>query len=310
MASMSILRIKNLNDPDSSVSDPLSHAEAVELGDVTVYREVDQPGWKWSAHHQGLVGTDWCEARHVGMVLSGRFGVLMRDGTTGECGPDDVFELPPGHDAWTIGDEPVVSIEWTGYHAWTPPTGGVHERVLTTILFTDLVGSTAMLVRAGDAAWREALSAHYETARVQLERFRGREVETTGDGLLATFVSPASALRCAAAIRSGYGLLSTNPSGSDDTMPASVSLNDFGSAKSSMRSRAPSLKWWLHFWHTLWLRSSCLLNSISAQLGHCVQRCVGNSFVFRPNGLRSLTPERPPRDTSTSRRHPDRYACQ
>jgi class 3 adenylate cyclase len=202
MGSMSILRIKNLNTPDSSVSDPLSHAEAVELGDVTVYREVDQPGWKWSAHHRGLVGTDWCEARHVGMVLSGRFGVLMRDGTTGECGPDDVFELPPGHDAWTIGDEPVVSIEWTGYHAWTPPTGGVHERVLTTILFTDLVGSTAMLVRVGDAAWREALSAHYETARVQLERFRGREVETTGDGLLATFVSPASALECAAAIRS------------------------------------------------------------------------------------------------------------
>jgi len=202
MASMSTLRIKNLNDPDSSVSDPLSHADAVELGDVTVYREVDQPGWKWSAHHQGLVGTDWCEARHVGMVLSGRFGVIMRDGTTGECGPDDVFELPPGHDAWTIGDEPVVSIEWTGYHAWTPPTGGVHERVLTTILFTDLVGSTAMLVRAGDDAWREALSAHYEAARIELERFRGREVETTGDGLLATFVSPASALKCAAAIRS------------------------------------------------------------------------------------------------------------
>ena len=73
---------------------------------------------------------------------------------------------------------------------------------LVTILFTDLVGSTAMLVRAGDAAWREALSAHYETARIELERFHGREVETTGDGLLATFVSPASALMCAAAIRS------------------------------------------------------------------------------------------------------------
>ena len=82
---------------------------------------------------------------------------------------------------------------------------------------------------------------------------------------------------------------------------ASVSLKDFGSARSSTRARAPSLKWWPHFWHTLWLRSSCLLNSISPQLGHCVQRLDGNSFVFRPNGLRSLTLERPPRDTSRAR---------
>ena len=101
---MSPLRIKNLNSPDSTVQDLLSHAQAVDLGDITIYREVDQPGWRWSTHHQGLVGTEWCEARHVGVVLSGRFGLLLRDGTTGECGPDDVFELPPGHDAWTIGD--------------------------------------------------------------------------------------------------------------------------------------------------------------------------------------------------------------
>jgi len=93
-------------------------------------------------------------------------------------------------------------IEWTGFRAWSPPTHGVHERVLTTLLFTDLVGSTAMLVRLGDAAWREALSAHYEAARIELERFRGDEVETTGDGLLATFLSPAAGVGCAAAIRS------------------------------------------------------------------------------------------------------------
>jgi class 3 adenylate cyclase len=82
-----------------------------------------------------------------------------------------------------------------------PPTPGLHDRVLTTLLFTDLVDSTAMLVSLGDAAWREALSAHYEAARFELERFRGQEVETTGDGLLATFMGPAAALGCAAAIR-------------------------------------------------------------------------------------------------------------
>jgi class 3 adenylate cyclase len=196
------LRIKNVNSPDSVLEDPLMRADAVEVGDFTVYREVDQPGWRWSTHHRDLVGTEWCEARHVGMVISGRFGVLLRDGTTGEIGPEDVFEIPPGHDAWTIGDEPCVVIEWTGFRAWSPPTPGVHGRVLTTLLFTDLVDSTATLVRLGDGAWREALSAHYEGARRELERFRGQEVETTGDGLLATFLGPAAAVRCAEAIRS------------------------------------------------------------------------------------------------------------
>src|SRR5262249_17285781 len=160
-------------------------------GDITVYREVDQPGWRWSTHHRDLVGTEWCEARHVGVVISGRFGVLLRDGTTGEIGPDDVFEIPPGHDAWTIGDEPALVIEWTGFRAWSPPEHGASERVLTTLLFTDLVGSAETLVRLGDKAG----------AGIELEGFRGHEVETTGDGLLATFQGPAAALGCAAAIR-------------------------------------------------------------------------------------------------------------
>ena len=209
LALVSGLRIKNLNTPDSVLEDPLMRAEAVEIGDFTVYREVDQPGWRWSTHHRDLVGTEWCEARHVGMVISGRFGVLLRDGTTGEIGPDDVFEIPPGHDAWTIGDEPALVIEWTGFRAWSPPSPGMHDRVLTTLLFTDLVDSTATLVRLGDRRWREILSAHYETARRELERFKGQEVETTGDGLLATFMGPAAAIGCADAIRTlaaGEGL--------------------------------------------------------------------------------------------------------
>jgi class 3 adenylate cyclase len=199
---MSGLRIRNLNRPDSVLEDRRMRAEVVEIGDFTVYREIEQPGWRWSTDHRDLVGTEWCEARHVGVVISGRFGVLLRDGTTGECGPDDVFEIPPGHDAWTIGDEPALMIQWSGFRAWSPPTPGVHGRVLTTLLFTDLVNSTATLVRLGDAAWREALSAHYEAARRELDRFRGQEIETTGDGLLATFLGPAAALACADAIRS------------------------------------------------------------------------------------------------------------
>jgi class 3 adenylate cyclase len=81
------------------------------------------------------------------------------------------------------------------------PTG-IHSRVLVTLLFTDVVGSTALAAKLGDSRWRELLSRHFESARAELERYRGREVHTTGDGLLATFAAPAPALHCAAAIQS------------------------------------------------------------------------------------------------------------
>jgi class 3 adenylate cyclase len=69
-----------------------------------------------------------------------------------------------------------------------------------TLLFTDVVGSTALAARLGNTRWRELLSRHFEAARGELERYRGREVDTTGDGLLATFAAPAPALHCAVAI--------------------------------------------------------------------------------------------------------------
>lgn len=119
---------------------------------------------------------------HLGSVR--RF-VARRN--TGEIGPDDVFEVPPGHDAWTIGNEPAVVIEWTGFRAWSPPMGGVHDRVLTTLLFTDLVGSTATLVRLGDAAWREALSAHYEAARIELSDSAGTRWKPRATGFWRPF---------------------------------------------------------------------------------------------------------------------------
>ena len=75
------------------------------------------------------------------------------------------------------------------------------SRVLATLLFTDLVDSTAKAAELGDARWRALLSDHFLGARAELERYGGREVKTTGDGMLATFDSPAQALRCAAAIR-------------------------------------------------------------------------------------------------------------
>lgn len=75
------------------------------------------------------------------------------------------------------------------------------DRVLATILFTDIVGSTATTAEVGDRRWKELLDAYYSSARKELKRFRGREVKTTGDGLLATFDGPARGIRCATAVR-------------------------------------------------------------------------------------------------------------
>jgi class 3 adenylate cyclase len=134
------------------------------------------------------------------MVLSGRLGVQFEDGTGFEVGPQEVFDIPPGHNGWVIGDEPVVQIEWAGIRAFAGFPTGIHSRILVTLLFTDVVGSTALAAMLGDTRWRELLSRHFEAARGELERYRGREVDTTGDGLLATFAAPAPALHCAVAI--------------------------------------------------------------------------------------------------------------
>lgn len=194
-------RFKNLGNPDETIEMPGITQQQVDLGDLTVGRVVQEPGWRWSTHLRPQIGGDWCQARHVGVVLSGRLGALFEDGTTIELGPDDVYDIPPGHDGYTIGHEPCVALEWFGLRAFTGFRAGSQGRALTTLLFTDIANSTTVVNRLGDAAWREALSAHFESARAELERFGGHEVKTTGDGLLATFGGPAQALRCAAAIR-------------------------------------------------------------------------------------------------------------
>ena len=192
---------KSLERPDEIVDVPGVRVHMVDLGDFTVGRMVNEPGWRWSTHMRPIVGGEWCQARHVGILLSGRIGIEFADGTSAEFKAGDVFDIPPGHDGFTIGDEPAVQIEWTGVRAWAGFPTGIHSRVLATLLFTDLVDSTAIAAELGDARWRQRLSGHYEAARTELERFGGREVKTTGDGVLARFEGPARALHCAVAIR-------------------------------------------------------------------------------------------------------------
>jgi hypothetical protein len=188
----------SLDLPAEVIEFPKITAKLVELGELTVGLLVSEPGWRWSEHNRPQVGGEWCQARHVGVVLSGRLGVEFGDGTSAEFGPLDVFDIPPGHDGFTVGDEQCVQIEWSGLRAWAGFPTGIHSRVLRTLLFTDLVDSTQVAARLGDARWRDLLSEHFVGARAELERFQGHEVTTTGDGIVATFDGPARALHCAA----------------------------------------------------------------------------------------------------------------
>jgi len=180
---------------------PGVRAQLVDLGDLTIGRMVNDPGWRWSTHMRPIVGGEWCQARHVGMILSGRIGIDFPDGTSMQFGAGDVFDIPPGHDGYTVGDEPCVQVEWAGLRAWAGFPTGIRSRVLATLLFSDVVGSTELASRLGDGPWRELLSRYFEEVRRELERFGGREVKTTGDGMLATFDGSARALHCALAVR-------------------------------------------------------------------------------------------------------------
>jgi class 3 adenylate cyclase len=197
---MSSRFFQNFRDAAETKEFPGVIDQVVEVGDATVTRQVLEPGWRWSTHVRPHVGTEECQARHVGIMIAGKLGVRLTDGTTYELGPDDVYEIPPGHDAYVLGAEPVIAFEWSGIKAFYGHRLPSRGRALTTLMFTDLVGSTEIAKRLGDVAWRAVLSAHFEVTRRELDRFGGREVRTTGDGMLATFDGPARALECAQSV--------------------------------------------------------------------------------------------------------------
>ena len=88
--------------------------ELVNLDGGPVGRATFEPGWKWSEHVKPIAGTDSCQVHHLGYVVSGRMKVVMDDGSEGELGPSDVCDIPPGHDAWTVGDEACVMVDFGG----------------------------------------------------------------------------------------------------------------------------------------------------------------------------------------------------
>jgi len=118
---METIMKKNLDNPEEIRSFPKGHVEVVTIGDVTFGRGVFQPGWKWSESVKPIVKTDSCQAPHTQFHISGRLHVKMDDGTEMEYGPGDVGVVPPGHDAWVVGKEPVVVIDFTGLTQYAIP---------------------------------------------------------------------------------------------------------------------------------------------------------------------------------------------
>ena len=103
-----------------------------------------------------IAGTATCQLHHLGYSISGLMHVVTDDGQELDILPESVYEIPSGHDAWVVGDEPWVTVEWTSARSFGVAPEGPGERILATVLFTDIVDSTATLERIGDAAWRDA----------------------------------------------------------------------------------------------------------------------------------------------------------
>jgi len=110
-----------------------------------------------------------------------------------------VYEIPPGHDGWVIGDEAFVAYDVAGVRSFARVDENL-QRVLGAVLFTDIIDSTALAESLGATRWRELVGAHNERIQFELDRYRGRLIKTTGDGVLALFDGSERAVRAAAAI--------------------------------------------------------------------------------------------------------------
>ena len=194
------LQVKSFATPSEVRTFPNGRAQIVKLDESVVGRAVYEPGWRWSTDMPAIVGTASCQLHHLGFSISGAMHVVMDDGQALDIPPESVFEIPSGHDAWVVGDEPWVTVEWTSARTFGLAREEPGEGVLVTVLFTDVVDSTATLQRMGDPAWRDLLRTHNTRLRDELNTFHGREVKTTGDGFLAVFDGAARAVRSAAAM--------------------------------------------------------------------------------------------------------------
>jgi quercetin dioxygenase-like cupin family protein len=114
---MSSLVRKSLDTPDEvrPFEADAGQLQLVNTDQGAIGRATFQPGWRWSEHVKPIAKTESCQASHVGYFLSGRMKVVMDDGEEMEYGPGDFATMAPGHDAWILGDEPCVFLDWQGF---------------------------------------------------------------------------------------------------------------------------------------------------------------------------------------------------
>src|SRR5665811_1391150 len=142
------LQSKSIENPDEVRRTPFGHIDIFNLDDLVIGKMVFEPGWHWKEHVQPIAGTSLCQYHHVGICISGRLGNRLEDGTTNEIGPGMVYEIPPGHDGWVIGDEAFVAYDVAGVRSFARVDEKT-QRVLGAILFTDIVDSTALAESVG-----------------------------------------------------------------------------------------------------------------------------------------------------------------
>jgi hypothetical protein len=111
---MAAMEKKSLDAPDETRNFAKGRLVLAHVGGVTVGRQTLDPGWKWSECVKPHVGTPSCQVLHTGYMVSGRLRVRMDDGAEQEFGPHDAFVVPPGHDAWTVGNDPVILLDFSG----------------------------------------------------------------------------------------------------------------------------------------------------------------------------------------------------
>jgi hypothetical protein len=111
---MAGLEIKRLDGAPDEVRPFVAkgRAQLVNLANGPVGMNVFEPGWRWSEHVKPMARTESCQAAHLGYVVSGRLHVRMDDGSEGDVGPGDAVRIDPGHDAWVVGDEPCVMVDF------------------------------------------------------------------------------------------------------------------------------------------------------------------------------------------------------
>jgi|SRR5579859_3853215 len=108
---MARIEKKSFSEPEETKTPEKIKVEIITLHGLKIQRVTAEPGWRWSEHLKPVVGGDSCQTDHLVYVLSGTMGAKMNDGTQEEFGPGDVGVIPPGHDGWNSGDEPLVWIE-------------------------------------------------------------------------------------------------------------------------------------------------------------------------------------------------------